>query len=120
MLLGIGGTEDSLKALERVVARAETTGDDLTIAIVDNPAADWDPPEIEARVREVLADADVDAPVRHVDGEPGSGLVALAEREGFDEIALGGGHTSPMGKIQLGNVAEFVLLNSHVTVKLVR
>jgi nucleotide-binding universal stress UspA family protein len=44
----------------------------------------------------------------------------VAEEHEFDKIVLGGGETSPMGKIQIGGIAEFVLLNSHVTVSLVR
>jgi nucleotide-binding universal stress UspA family protein len=35
-------------------------------------------------------------------------------------VVIGGGEQSPMGKIRLGHIAEFVLLNSHVTVTLVR
>jgi len=58
--------------------------------------------------------------VRTLSGDPGSELLDVAEREGFDQIVLGGGQRSPMGKIKLGHIAEFVLLNSHVTVKLVR
>lgn len=119
-LLGIGGSEDSLAALEKTVTRAADAGDDLTIALIDNPAADIERDEVEARVRELLDEADVDAEIRHVDGDPGSWLVAIAEEEGFDQIALGGGETSPMGKIKIGGIAEFVLLNSHVTVTLVR
>jgi hypothetical protein len=44
----------------------------------------------------------------------------MAETGGFDEIALGGGQTSPMGKINVGSIAEFVLLNARVSVRLVR
>ena len=53
-------------------------------------------------------------------GDPGSELVDIAEQEGFDEIALGGGQTSPMGKINVGSIAEFVLLNARTTVRLMR
>ncbi|WP_101294026.1 universal stress protein [Halegenticoccus soli] len=120
VLLGIGGSEDSVRALEQTVERARAADDDLTVAIVENPNADATPDEIEDRVRGVLTDADLDAEVRHVAGDPGSRLVDIAEEEGFDQITLGGGETSPMGKIKIGSIAEFVLLNSHVTVKLVR
>ncbi|GAB6860546.1 universal stress protein [Haloplanus litoreus] len=120
LLLGIGGSDDSLRALERAVARVAETGDDLTVAILRNPATETDPEEIERRAREVLDDTGVAAPIRHVEGDPGSRLVELAEQEGFDRIVLGGGETSPMGKIKLGGIAEFVLLNSHVSVTLVR
>ncbi|WP_251341450.1 universal stress protein [Haloplanus halophilus] len=120
LLLGIGGSDDSLRALERTVARVAETGDDLTVAILRNPATEADPEGIERRARDVLDDAGVAASIRHLDGDPGSRLVELAEGEGFDRIVLGGGETSPMGKIKLGSIAEFVLLNSHVSVTLVR
>jgi len=120
VLLGIGGSDDSIRALEKTVERARAAGDELTVAIVDNPESDRTPDGIETRVRDALDDADFSATVRHVSGDPGSELVDLAEREGFDQIALGGGQRSPMGKIQLGHIAEFVLLNSPVTVTLVR
>jgi nucleotide-binding universal stress UspA family protein len=120
LLLGIGGSDDSLRALERVVDRVAETGDDLTVAVLRNPATETTPEAIEERVRATLDERSVTASVRHLDGDPGSELVALAEREGFDRIAIGGGETSPMGKIKLGSIAEFVLLNSHVSVTLVR
>jgi len=120
VLLGIGGSDDSMRALERAVDRVAETGDDLTVAILRNPASEAEPAEIERRVRSILDEADVSASVRHLEGDPGSQLVDLAEREGFDRIVLGGGETSPMGKIKLGSISEFVLLNSHVSVTLVR
>ncbi|WP_440010380.1 universal stress protein [Halomicrococcus sp. SG-WS-1] len=120
VLLGIGGSDDSLTALEQTVGRARAAGDDLTIAVLENPESDLTPDEVRTRAEGVLADADVDAEVRELTGDPGSQLLDVAESEGFDQIVLGGGQRSPMGKIKLGQIAEFVLLNSHVTVKLVR
>ncbi|WP_284012867.1 universal stress protein [Halobaculum litoreum] len=120
VLLGVGGSEDSLRALEDTVERARAAGDDLTVAVVENPRSERTPEEVEERVRAVLGDAGIDADVRRVDGDAGSQIVDIAEDEGFDMIALGGGETSPMGKINLGSIAQFVLLNSHVSVKLVR
>jgi nucleotide-binding universal stress UspA family protein len=120
LLLGIGGSDDSLRALEQTVDRVATTGDDLTVAVLRNPASERTPAEIEDRVRAVLDETGIDATVRHLDGDPGSRLVAVAEREGFDRIVLGGGERSPMGKIDLGGVSEFVLLNSRVSVTLIR
>ncbi|WP_435180807.1 universal stress protein [Halorussus sp. AFM4] len=120
VLLGIGGSDDSLRALEETIERAQAAGDDLTIAVLRNPESDREPDEIESRVVEALESAEFAAEVRHLSGDPGSQLVDLAEREGFDQIVLGGGQRSPMGKIKLGHIAEFVLLNSAVSVKLVR
>lgn len=120
VLLGIGGSDDSIRALEQVVERTRSVDDDLTVAIVENPRSDRSRDEIERRVRAVLDEAGLDAPVRHLEGDPGSKLVAIAETERFDEIALGGGQMSPMGKINVGSIAEFVLLNAHTSVRLVR
>lgn len=120
VLLGIGGSDDSIRALERVVDRTSRVGDDLTVAIVDNPRSERSRDEIESRVRAVLDGAGIDSPVRHLEGDPGSQLVDIAETEGFDEIALGGGETSPMGKINVGSIAEFVVLNAHTSVRLIR
>jgi nucleotide-binding universal stress UspA family protein len=119
-LLGIGGSEDSLRALEKAVERATEAGDDLTIAIVDNPDASLSKAALRDRVGETLAAAEIDAEIRELSGHPGSQLLELAERGGFDRIVLGGGETSPLGKVQLGSIAEFVLLNARTTVTLIR
>lgn len=120
VLLGIGGSEDSLAALRRTVERALEAGDDLTVAILDNPESDREYEEIERAAQATLDEFGCEAAIRHVEGDPGSELVRVAEHEDFDQIVIGGGEQSPMGKIRLGPIAEFVLLNSHVTVTLVR
>lgn len=120
VLLGIGGSEDSLRALEETVDRAKAAGDALTIAVLENPDSAADLDAIEARVDAVLAEAGFEAEIRTLSGHPGSQLLELADREGHDRIVLGGGETSPLGKVQLGSVAEFVLLNARTTVTLVR
>lgn len=119
-LLGIGGSEDSLRALERAVKRAAEAGDELTIAIVENPDAPLSTAEIDDRVRTTLGNTGIDAEVRTLSGHPGSQLLELAERGSYDRIVLGGGETSPLGKVQLGSIAEFVLLNARTTVTLIR
>lgn len=120
VLVGIGGGSDSVLALDAALERAREAGDDLTVAVVDNGSVETSLEALEARVRDRLEEAGMDAEVRVLEGHPGSSLVDLAEAEGFDRIVIGGGETSPMGKISLGSVTEFVLLNSHVTVTLVR
>ena len=120
VLLGVGGSADSFRALEETVARASEAGDDLTVVVVSNPESEPTPETVERRVHEVVDGSDVDAPIRAVSGDPGSALVDIAEREEFDLVVLGGGETSPMGKISVGPIAEFVLLNAHVSVKPVR
>ncbi|GGL29091.1 universal stress protein [Halarchaeum sp. CBA1220] len=120
VLLGIGGSDDSLEALDRTVERAVEAGDELTVAVLDNPESERSAEAVIEHATETVEDAGLDADVRHITGDPGSELVQLAEREAFDQVVLGGGERSPMGKIRLGHIAEFVLLNAPVTVTLVR
>ena len=120
VLCGIGGSDDSFRALDRTVDRAAVADDDLTIAVVDNEDSSVSPDEVVERAEAAVDEAGIDAEVRRVEGDPGSRLVDIAEAEGFEEIVLGGGHTSPMGKITIGSIAEFVLLNAKTSVTLVR
>lgn len=119
-VLGIGGTDDSIRALEHTLDRVADTGDDLTVAVIENPDSAPDSDEVEDRVREIVDEHEADADMVRLSGDPGSAIIEFAESNGYDEIVLGGGETSAMGKIQIGRVAEFVLLNSHISVKLVR
>lgn len=120
ILLGIGGSEDSFRALERTLERTLEAGDDLTVAVVENPDSEMSVEAIRDRVETVLGDAEVVAEVLTLEGHAGSRLVEVAERDGFDRIVLGGGETSPLGKVTLGSIAEFVLLNANTSVTLVR
>jgi len=120
VLLGVGGTDDSVRALERTVDRARETGDDLVVAVLDNPGSDRAVDEVLRVVRTALADAGVAADVRRLSGDAGPRLVELAARGGYDQIVLGGGQRSPMGKLTVGPIAEYVLLNGDATVTLVR
>jgi nucleotide-binding universal stress UspA family protein len=120
VLLGVGGSEDSFRALERTVERTAEAGDELTVAVVENPESEPDVEAVRDRVETVLREAGVEAEVLTLEGHPGSRLVELAESEGFDRLVLGGGETSPLGKVSLGEIAEFVLLNANISVTLVR
>lgn len=120
VLLGVGGTDDSVHALERTIRRATEANDELVIAVVDNPNSDRPTTDVLEFVTTTVADADIDADVRRLSGDPGPELVELAARGNFDELVLGGGQRSPMGKLTVGPIAEFVLLNGNITVTLVR
>lgn len=120
LLLGVGGTDDGIRAMERTLDRVDETDDDLTIAVFENTASGLTVDEVVDRVDDNLTTAGVKASVRRVEGHPGSGLVELAEREGFDRIVLGGGERSPMGKVQVGSVGQYVVMNAPMTVTLVR
>lgn len=119
-LVGIGGSDDSLRALTVALDRAAEAGDEVTVAVVENPDSDLSVEEVERRVDEDLAGRELDAEVRVLRGNPGSRLVEVADGEEFDRIVLGGGETSPLGKISIGSIAEFVLLNANTSVTLIR
>jgi nucleotide-binding universal stress UspA family protein len=119
VLLGTGGREDGFEALEATLARTAEAGDDLTVAVLDT-STDDDVESVVEEARRRVDESGVDADVRVLEGHPGSELCELAEREGYDRIVIGGGQRSPLGKIDLGEVAEFVLLNADVSVTLVR
>jgi len=119
MLLGHSGSELSWEAFRQTVERATAAGDSLTVAIYDD-AAGGSPGEIESQVRAELDTAELDADVRQLEGHVGGGLVELADGEDFDRLIVAGGSRSPLGKIQLGSVAEFVVLNAETPVTLIR
>ncbi len=120
ILFGLHTDSDSLGALHRTVDRVRAVGDDLTVAVLEHPDGEGSITETEQAVREAVEGGDVDIEIRRVAGHPGSRLVEIAESEEFDRIVLGGGEQSPMGKIRIGSIAEFVLLNSHVSITLLR
>jgi len=121
VLLGVGGSDLSYRALDETLTRAAETGDDLTVAIYENEDADDDVETVARRVRERLEESGVEATIRRIEGSsPGSDLVNIAESEEFDRIVLGGGNRSPLGKIQLGSIVEFVLLNAQTPITLIR
>ncbi len=121
VLLGLGGSDESVKTLQRTIERTSEVGDDLTVVIVDKPESKRSQDEMYRQAREALAEAGLeDRPVEKLEGDPGSALVDYAEQGEFDQLVIGGGTLSPMGKIQLGPITEFVLLNAPTTVKLVR
>lgn len=120
VLLGVGGSEESRRALTETVERAMEAGDELTIAVFETGERDAGREAIEADVRAELDESGLDATIRHIEENPESELLRIAEEEGFDQIVISGGHASPMGKIKLGPITEFILVNAQVTVKLIR
>lgn len=118
LLLGLDGSELSMRALDETAARARDTGDTLAVAVYEGPeSVELD--EIADRAGERLTEAGLDAEIHYLERDPGSQLVEIAE-DGFDRIVVGGGTVSPMGKIRIGDVLEFVLVNAQTSVTLVR
>jgi nucleotide-binding universal stress UspA family protein len=116
VLLGVDGSDSSLRALDRATERAATAGDELTVAIAGDGDATAD---LEEQVRETTDRVGLDAAIRRL-GDLGSELVELAESGGFDRLVVGGGERSPMGKIEVSHDTQFVLLNAETSVTLVR
>ncbi|ELZ04154.1 MULTISPECIES: universal stress protein [Natrialba] len=120
VLVGLGGSDESIKTLRQTIDRTQAVGDDLTVAILEKPEAKRSQDEMYEQADTLLTEADIDAELVRLEGDPGSALVDYTEQGEFDQLVIGGGTLSPMGKIQLGPITEFVLLNSPTTVKLVR
>lgn len=117
LLLGVGDTDDGLQALETTVSRARTTGDDLTVAVYSD---DGSLDDLVATVHDRLEALDFEASIERLEGDPGSQLVDIGDRASVDRIVLFGGHRSPLGKVRLDRVTEFVLLNASASVTLLR
>ena len=120
VLLGLEGSDESMNALRRTIERTVDAGDDLTVVIVEKPGVERTPAAMRHQAEDLLEKANVNADVEILDGDPGSTLVAYAERGDFDELVLGGGTIGPIGKIRLGPITEYVLMNATMTVTLVR
>jgi len=119
LLVGVDGSARSLKALEETAIRAQKTGDTVTVVVYTTEEG-RSVEAVEAQIRSVLSDVDCEATVDRIGGEPGSQLVERAETGDHDRIVLAGWKESPLGKIQLDSVVEFVLLNARTSVTLVR
>ncbi|NKE36651.1 universal stress protein [Natronococcus sp. JC468] len=120
VLLGLAGSDESITALRRTIDRTSEIGDDLTVAVLEKADTERSQEEMYRQAEKLLSEADVDAELERLEGDPGASLVDYAEQGEFDQLVIGGGTISPMGKIQLGSLTEFVLLNAPTTVKLVR
>jgi nucleotide-binding universal stress UspA family protein len=117
VLFGLGPGQSAPDAFDSAVERAAEAGDELTVAVFGDPG---DRGRLAALAHERLAGTGLDATVRELDEDPAGRLVELAETEGFDRVVLPGGERSPLGKIQLDSVTEFVVLNATTTVTLIR
>lgn len=119
VLVGVEGSEESRIALDRAVERAQAADDQLTVAVFTKEEQSIE--AIESWVTDRLDAGGIDAEIERLETDhPASELVELAETGGFDQLVIGGGQQSPMGKLVLGSITEFVLLNAQLTVRLER
>ncbi|MEF8775321.1 MAG: universal stress protein [Haloarculaceae archaeon] len=117
VLLGLEASESGYRALGETLERAAEAGDELTVAGYGGSS---ERDEIVASVRERRSAAGPDTDVVELEGPPGPALIQLSEEGQYDRLVITGGERSPMGKIQLGSVTEFVLMNARTTITLVR
>jgi len=117
VLYGLGPGESAIEALETVLDRATAAGDEVTVAVYGGGE---ERKHLRNLAADRLGDANVTGSIRELEDDPAGRLVALAEREEFDRIVLPGGERSPLGKIRLDTLTEFVLLNATTTVTLIR
>lgn len=117
VLLGLTESEFGYRALEETFERAVEAGDDLTVAVYGDDA---DRATLVDAVRTRRSPEGPEPDVVELEGPAGPALVELADTGGFDRLVIGGGERSPMGKIQLGSVAEFVLTNARTSITLIR
>lgn len=120
VLLALAGGDESITALRRTIDRTLEAEDDLTVALLEKDAPKRTREEMHEQAKKLLEEAGIDADFHTLEGDPGSTLVAFAEDRGFDELVIGGGTESPMGKVRIGPIAEYVVLNARLTVTLVR
>lgn len=119
-LLAVDGSEHAQHALRETIERVAETGDDLEVAIYAPEDAETSLADVESTVRPIIERVDFDVPVYRLQDHAGSELVELADGKGFDRLLVGVRTTSPLGKIRLNSVAEFVVLNAETTVTLIR
>lgn len=120
ILAGVEGGEESKIVVENTLERADDAGDSVTFAVFSNPGEEQELESIKTFVADALADSAVEAEVIEIEGDPASELVSLAECEAYDQVVVGGGRLTPTGKRYLGQITEFVVLNSDITVRLER
>lgn len=120
VLVGVEGSDESKVVLNNAIQRAREAGDELTVAIFAKSDREQNLSTIEDHVNAALDAADIDGSIERIEGNPASELVAMAERGGYDQLVIGGGQDTPLGKRYLGHISEYVLLNADVTVRLER
>ena len=117
VIVAVTDTKKGLSTLDAAVERAQTAGDDLTVAVYSTHGSVAD---VESQVRERLTELAFETQIERLEHSPGGLLVSHAETEGYDRIVLPGGDRSPLGKIQFDSTVEFVLLNARTDVTLIR
>ncbi len=81
VLLGLGGSDESVKTLRQTIERTREVGDDLTVVIVDKPESKRSQDEMYQQALDQLEEAGItDIEIEKLEGDPGSALVNYAEQ----------------------------------------
>jgi nucleotide-binding universal stress UspA family protein len=139
IIVGVDGSRHAEDALDVSIDLAKCYGSKLIIATVyandqfltygfDTPTPP--PPEIQNKLDSLLKGyeemarrkgvREVETKVISTFWKPGVGLVKEAEANGCSLIVVGNRGLSGLQRVVLGSVAEFVVLNSHCDVHIVR
>jgi|APHM01.1.fsa_nt_gi Universal stress protein family. len=122
VLLGVAAAAPDEATVEWAQTRSQTRkpADELELMLAVHGSDPSTRKTTAAQVRDRLEQAGAAVTVRLIESDPGPELVELAGAEECGCIVLQGGSRSPLGKVQLNDVVEFVVLNAHTTVTLVR
>ncbi|ELY24467.1 UspA domain-containing protein, partial [Natrialba magadii ATCC 43099] len=80
VLVGLGGSDESIKTLQQTIERTQDVGDDLTVAVLEKPESKRSQDEMYEEADSLLSEAGVDADLVRLEGDPGSALVDHAEQ----------------------------------------
>jgi nucleotide-binding universal stress UspA family protein len=114
VVCGVRGTAASQAGLQRVLAGWLTGSDTATVLLLD--ADD----QTEAAAADAAAASAATVEVTPLSPRTGAALITAATEAEAEQIILAGGRRSPLGKIQLDRLTQYVVLNAPMTVTLVR
>lgn len=63
-------------------------------------------------IKNKLRDQGVDSSIFVEEGEPGNAVCEYAKKEGIDMIIIGARHRSRVGKLILGSIAQYIILEA--------
>jgi nucleotide-binding universal stress UspA family protein len=120
ILLAVDNDEERARAAAEHVAQLDW-GDEVVVtafhAFTDNTeGASVNQIASVRTARDVLDDAAMEVTLAGAGGDPAEEIVARAENEGSDLIALAGRSRTPAGKAVFGSVSQSVMLDSDIPV----
>ncbi len=120
ILVPVDGSDSSLTALQPAAELASLFDADVVLVHVVDPESPSAPlPQLE-KAQEILREAGLKAEVEVRQGDAATGILAVAEQQSVDLIALATHGRSGMSRWVLGSVAEKILRTSTLPMLVVR